>query len=115
AGLDVQQRRRSVVRTIGQRIPKTAELLAQEIASEILSEELSPGDRLPLEGEMIARYGVGRSTVREALRILEVNGLIVMRAGRHGGPLVGDAGPTNFGRMLSLFMYANGVTLGEII
>jgi len=103
------------VRTLGQRIPKAAELLAQKIASEIVAEALAPGERLPLESEMIEQYGVGRSTVREALRVLEVSGLITMRTGRNGGPMVGDAGPASLGRMVSLFMHANGVTLGEII
>jgi DNA-binding FadR family transcriptional regulator len=103
------------VRTMGQRVPKASELLAQEIASEIIAEARAPGDRLPLESEMIKQYGVGRSTVREALRILEVSGLITMRSGRHGGPMVGDCGPANLGRIVSLFMHANGVSLGEII
>lgn len=110
-----EPKRKSHVRTLGQRIPKAAELLAQKIASEIVAEALAPGERLPLESEMIEQYGVGRSTVREALRVLEVSGLITMRTGRNGGPMVGDAGPASLGRMVSLFMHANGVTLGEII
>ena len=55
---------------------KTYELVAQRLTEEISSRVLKPGDLLPPERELVAAFGVGRSSVREALRMLESRGLI---------------------------------------
>src|SRR5215210_2541354 len=55
---------------------KTYELVAARLTEEISSRTLSPGDLLPPERELVAAFGVGRSSVREALRMLESRGLI---------------------------------------
>ena len=49
-------------------------LVAEEIKRDILHEHLKAGERLPTENELTKRLGVGRPTVREALRILEGQG-----------------------------------------
>ena len=81
---------------------------------DIVSQNLKPGDRLPQEPEMVERYGVARGTVREALRILEVNGLISMRVGPGGGPAVRNATPADYGRAMSMFLQAERITLEEL-
>jgi GntR family transcriptional repressor for pyruvate dehydrogenase complex len=58
---------------------KTYELVADRLTEEISSRTLNPGDLLPPERELVAAFGVGRSSVREALRILESRGLIENR------------------------------------
>lgn len=58
---------------------KTYELVAEELTLEIRSRALKPADPVPPERELVARYGVGRSSVREALRMLESRGLIESR------------------------------------
>src|SRR2546430_4260383 len=58
---------------------KTYELVAERLTEEISSRALSPGDLLPPERELVASFGVGRSSVREALRMLESRGLIASR------------------------------------
>jgi GntR family transcriptional repressor for pyruvate dehydrogenase complex len=58
---------------------KTYELVAERLTEEISSRILNPGDLLPPERELVAAFGVGRSSVREALRILESRGLIENR------------------------------------
>jgi GntR family transcriptional repressor for pyruvate dehydrogenase complex len=93
---------------------KTAELLAREIVRGIAVAGLQAGDGLPAESEMIERYRVGRGSVREALRILEAQGLIYLKPGRHGGPVVARTGPEQLGRMLSLFMGLAGATYGDL-
>jgi DNA-binding FadR family transcriptional regulator len=55
--------------------------VAVAIGGRILDRTLREGDRLPPETELARQFGVNRSTVREALRELESNGLVMRRAG----------------------------------
>jgi GntR family transcriptional regulator, transcriptional repressor for pyruvate dehydrogenase complex len=55
---------------------KTYELVAKRLLDEISSRVLAPGDLLPPERELVTAFGVGRSSVREALRMLESRGVI---------------------------------------
>jgi GntR family transcriptional regulator, transcriptional repressor for pyruvate dehydrogenase complex len=56
---------------------KVYELVAERLVQEISDHRLSPGDELPRERHLAEAYRVGRSSVREALRMLESKGLIV--------------------------------------
>jgi len=56
--------------------PNTYELLAQRLLELIADGELAVGEPLPSERELVERFRVGRSSVREALRVLESKGLI---------------------------------------
>jgi GntR family transcriptional regulator, transcriptional repressor for pyruvate dehydrogenase complex len=94
---------------------KVAEALAQEIVHEIVSRKLAPGTLLPSEAQMLEDYGVGRGSLREALRILEVHGLITMKPGRNGGPMVIEARTRDFGRMSTLFFHMAGMTFQQLI
>ncbi|MGE0307245.1 MAG: FadR/GntR family transcriptional regulator [Acidimicrobiia bacterium] len=67
---------------------KTSRLVANELRRRILSGQLQIGDRLPVEEELTAAFGIARTTLREALRILEAAGLITIRRGRGGGGTV---------------------------
>lgn len=89
--------------------------MAREILGQITTEDMAPGSRLPAEAQMMADYQVGRGTLREALRILEVNGLISIKPGPGGGPVVETASTLAFGRMATLFFHARGLTVGELI
>lgn len=62
-------------------------LVLETIETDLLDGRLGPGDRLPSERELAASLGVGRSSVREALRVLEVMGLL--RTGTGSGPTAG--------------------------
>jgi GntR family transcriptional regulator, transcriptional repressor for pyruvate dehydrogenase complex len=66
----------------------TYELVAENLLALISERHLNPGDSLPTERELMQHYGVGRSSVREALRMLESKGLIV--AGGSAAFLVAD-------------------------
>ncbi|HIE61054.1 MAG TPA: FadR family transcriptional regulator, partial [Microbacterium sp.] len=66
---------------------KAWRIVLDRIESDLMSGELGPGDRLPPERELATTLGVGRSSVREALRVLEVMGLI--RTGTGSGPTAG--------------------------
>ncbi len=104
----------SVPRAI-KRGAKVAEALAQEIVHEIVSRKLPPGTLLSSEAQMLEDYGVGRGSLREALRILEVHGLITMKPGRNGGPMVIEVGTRDYGRMSTLFFHLGGMTFRQLI
>ena len=71
--------------------PKRAfDEISGEIKRLIFKGILKPGDRLPSETELASQFGVGRQTIREALRLLELSGFISMQKGGAGGPLVVD-------------------------
>ncbi|GAA3938346.1 FadR/GntR family transcriptional regulator [Microbacterium soli] len=67
---------------------KTALLVAQQIVAGIQQRGNVPGDRLPPEKEMLELYRIGRGTLRESLRYLEFQGLISLKPGPGGGPVV---------------------------
>ncbi len=67
--------------------PRAWETVLSRIESDLLTGELKPGDHLPPERQLAADLGVGRSSVREALRVLEVLGLV--RTGTGSGPSAG--------------------------
>ncbi|MFE5699507.1 FadR/GntR family transcriptional regulator [Rhodococcus koreensis] len=69
------------------RIPKVAELVAAELRQKILRGEVAEGESLSPEAVLVEEYGVSRPSLREALRLLEQQGLIAIRRGSHKGPV----------------------------
>jgi DNA-binding FadR family transcriptional regulator len=98
-----------------ERGPKVAELIARRIVRDIAARQLKAGDLLPSEAEMISSYEVGRGSLREALRLLEVNGLIKMKPGRNGGPIVNALDDRYFGRMATLYFQLSGATFDDLL
>lgn len=96
------------------RASKLSETLAKQIVDDIYSQGLGPGSKLPAEKEMLERFGVSRGTLREALRILEVHGLLVIRSGPNGGPTVSEMTPHDFNRACSLHFKTAGITVREL-
>jgi GntR family transcriptional regulator, transcriptional repressor for pyruvate dehydrogenase complex len=94
---------------------KVAEVVAREILQDVLRRKLPPGSRLPPESEMLATFDVGRGSLREALRILEVHGLLTIRPGPGGGPVLREVSSENFGATSTLFFMAQGSTYREVI
>jgi GntR family transcriptional regulator len=64
--------------------------LADDLRERLSQLEWRPGDQLPTEAELVAGYGVSRATVRQALKTLESQGLIITRRGR-GSFVAGDS------------------------
>jgi len=58
-----------------------AKTVMEQIEEAMLNKELLPGDRLPTESELCKRVGVGKSSVREAIKMLEALGVIEIRQG----------------------------------
>ncbi len=70
------------------RSKRTFDDVSSQIKRLILDGVLQPGDKLPPEGELSDQLKVGRQTVREALRILELSGFIAVQKGFGGGSIV---------------------------
>lgn len=104
-GSSLRRRRRAL---------KTSELIAREIILDITERGLKEGDTLPSEAQMLRHYEVGRASLREALRLLEVQGLVRIRTGARGGPVVGAATAENLARMLTLFFGLAGATYEDL-
>ncbi|MDR6424805.1 DNA-binding FadR family transcriptional regulator [Variovorax paradoxus] len=64
---------------------KLSDVIVEEVKRWIVAERKQPGDRLPNEKELIELFGYSKSTVREALKALEVRGLVSIRTGPGGG------------------------------
>ena len=93
---------------------KTSESVARDIVDDIVRRQLGEGDGLPSEAAMLEQYGVSRESLREGLRLLEVQGLISIRRGPGGGPIVGSVDPANLGRTSTLYYHLAGATYAEL-
>ena len=100
---------------IKNRSPKKAEVLALNIVRYIAASGLRPGEKLDHETELLVRYQTSRATLREALRILESQGLISVRPGRSGGPVVCAPSAHNLARTLMLHLHLTGATYDQLL
>jgi DNA-binding FadR family transcriptional regulator len=94
--------------------PPAYQILADELRADITSGRLQPGERLPPEPELCVRTGVSRSTVREALRLLASQHLIVTTRGVTGGSFVAhpDAQQLSEGLRTGLALLTNSAEVG---
>jgi GntR family transcriptional repressor for pyruvate dehydrogenase complex len=83
---------------------KTAMLVAQRIVTDINRRGNTVGDRLPPERVMLEEYEVGRGTLRESLRFLELQGVISLKPGPGGGPVVQHPDSTALATALTLLL-----------
>ena len=97
------------------RSAKVSELLARDILSDIEERALQPGAKLLPETAMLKRYGVGRASLREALRILEIYGIIKIKPGPGGGPVVDSVDSADFSRASSFYLNVLGATVGDLL
>lgn len=68
------------------------EAVCDRIREQLMSGELKPGDQLPGERELAERFGIGRAAARDALRSLEVSGVVEARKGIQGGFFIRNGG-----------------------
>lgn len=107
--------RNETVDPVAHRPLKVCELVALEVVRDIVAERLKPGDPLIDESKMAVRYGTSRASLREALRLLEVQGLITIRAGRGPGTVVGQASPANLARTMTLYLHLMGAKYDKLL
>ncbi|MGM7666548.1 FadR/GntR family transcriptional regulator [Microbacterium sp. A93] len=83
---------------------KTAMLVAQRIVADIRKSGYTAGDRLPPEKTMLEQYQIGRGTLRESLRFLELQGVIALKPGPGGGPVVQQPDSSGLSTALTLLL-----------
>jgi DNA-binding FadR family transcriptional regulator len=91
-----------------------AELVAAELRRQIIRGELSEGDALPSESELMEQFGVSRPTLREAFRVLESESLITIRRGAHGGARVQPPRREVAARYAGFILEYQGATLRDV-
>jgi GntR family transcriptional repressor for pyruvate dehydrogenase complex len=88
--------------------------IADELRRAIIAGELDEGDSLGHEPELIARFGVSRPSLREALRILEAEGLITVVRGVLGGVVVHRPDHRHAARTAALVLQYRNVSLADV-
>lgn len=88
--------------------------VADQIKDWVVERDLKTGARLPNEAQMITEFGVSKGTVREAMRILEAQGLIVTRTGPGGGSFVGEVTVERAKSLLANYFYFQELTVSDI-
>jgi DNA-binding FadR family transcriptional regulator len=96
------------------KVPKAAELVAKELRNQIVRGALKVGDSLTAESQLMARFGVSRPTLREAIRILESEGLVEIARGARGGASVLSPSIDVAARRIGFVLQSNGTTLTDI-
>jgi DNA-binding FadR family transcriptional regulator len=94
---------------------RIADEIVSQLKAAILSGRYTPGERLPTERELTGQFQVSRVVVREALRELEITGLVRILQGPSGGAYVTDLSTDHLdSAFLDLFLY-NKVSVAELI
>ncbi|WMY10769.1 FadR/GntR family transcriptional regulator [Paraburkholderia phenoliruptrix] len=93
---------------------KRADLVAEEIKRLITEKDLKPGDRLPREVELQQLFSVSKSTIREALKSLEVQGLIKVTTGPSGGGMVVEVPLDRTLQLLQNYLFFKDVSIDDI-
>lgn len=96
------------------KLEKVSDSIIAQIRDSILSGRLKPGDRLASEKELTDQFGVSKATMREALRVLEVMGLIEIRKGISGGAFVAEVDMRTTIHSIINFLHFQSVTIREI-
>lgn len=94
---------------------RAAVRVARKIVSEIRRRRLRPGTQLVSEHRMVEELGVSRATVREALRFLELQGALRIKAGPGGGPVVSVPGANHLASVLSLHLQFADASFSSVV
>jgi GntR family transcriptional repressor for pyruvate dehydrogenase complex len=96
-------------------VPKASDILADDLRERILRDEFPENTALPPERELVEQTHMSRTTVREALRILEVQGLVVIKTGRSGGAFVQRPGGESVASSVSLVIRGREIRMAALL
>ncbi len=94
--------------------PRLAEVIAGVLRNRIVEGELPDGARLPKQDDLLREFRVSRPSLREALRILEAEGLLVVKRGNVGGAIVRTPTASSSAYMFSLVLQSRHVHLEDL-
>jgi DNA-binding FadR family transcriptional regulator len=95
-------------------MPKRGDEMVDEIKAWIADRRLAPGDKLPKESELQALFGVSKGTAREALKSLEVQGLVKMSTGPAGGATIGEVPLERTLQLLQNYLFFRTLDIPQI-
>ncbi|MBA2932462.1 FadR family transcriptional regulator [Sphingomonas sp. CGMCC 1.13654] len=93
---------------------RTFEMICEQIRGELAAGTLKAGDKLPAERDLAVQLGVSRNALREALRSLEVAGIIRNAKGAKGGAFVKYADPERVTQAMEDYVSLGDITLDEL-
>lgn len=96
------------------RQPRLANMVAGELRGRILTGEIADGALLPKQEDLLEEFGVSLPSIREALRILETEGLVTVLRGNTGGAVVRAPQPSKVAYMIGLVLQSRGVEVGDV-
>jgi GntR family transcriptional regulator, transcriptional repressor for pyruvate dehydrogenase complex len=96
------------------RQPRVAEIVASRLRDDILSGRLKEGDILPSQESLFTEFGVGPPALREAIHILEVDGLVSVRRGNMGGAVVHLPSAERTAHMISMVLQSRSSTPADV-
>src|SRR6201987_4546051 len=103
--------RRHAVRLTPLQVPKASDVLADDLRERSLRGDSPEDAALPPERELVNQTRMSRATVREALRILEVQGLVRVKTGRAGGAYVSRPGQDSMADSVDLLIRARRIRI----
>ena len=96
------------------RQPRVAEIVASRLRDDILSGRIKEGDVLPSQDSLLAEFGVSPPALREAIHILETDGLISVRRGNVGGAIVHPPSAERTAHMISMVLQTRSATPADV-
>lgn len=96
-------------------VGRASQEIVAQIKASIFEGRLTPGDRLPSEKELTEQFGVSRITVRDAMRVLESQGLVEIKVGSGGGAFVASPSSEPVTQVLTDMLRLQGITIRELV
>ncbi|MGV0741862.1 FadR/GntR family transcriptional regulator [Mycolicibacterium sp. XJ870] len=96
------------------RQPRVADIVASKLRDDILSGRLREGDILPTQESLFQEFGVSPPALREAIHLLESDGLISVRRGNMGGAVVRQPSAERTAHMISMVLQARAATPADV-
>lgn len=93
---------------------KRTDEIVDAIKRTIIEHGMQPGDRLPQERELMEQFAASKGTIREALKALEVQGLISIRTGPGGGAFIATMSEQRAMSLLSNYLFAKTLTIADV-
>lgn len=96
------------------RQPRVAEIVAAKLRDDILSGRLREGDILPTQESLFQEFGVSPPALREAIHLLETDGLITVRRGNMGGAVVQLPSAERTAHMIGMVLQSRAATPADV-